>query len=718
MRPPPLPTRTTPLLLQRRAVIVACAAIVLLTIIGLAGGAVGQIILGLLTDGVLLLAWLAAAAGIGALFFRVPRRVPQVSKLAATAPPPLATPAPPNALVRGGPIRVSTSRIGLPEFESISIPDAVHFGPRPLLHDAVGLGPLKFVTAIALGIGILGLATFLLGLAGFLTRPAAFAMIAVGIALGVLKLWRSEFTKEGVRSWLCARTSWSWLWIVAAPIVGIVIVAAFAPPGVLWGDEPNAYDVLEYHLQIPREWYEAGQIQRLDHNAFSYFPQLIESHFLLAMQLRGGPWAGMYLAQLMHASIALLSGAAVYAAAAAVAPRSRSVIAGVAALSVPWVALLGPVAYNEGGLLFFGALAIGWTLHAVMVEDLWRDAILAGVMAGFACGVKLTAGPLLIIGLPLALLAGGVAIRPMLKVVVAAFIIGVIGLIVFAPWAMRTYAWSGGNPVFPEANGIFASPRFSEVQNQRWQIAHAPVPAQQSAGMRLRAARDQIFFDWRYGYFFLPLAFLAMVIARGRPETWMLATLVLLTSAFWIGFTHLQGRFYVLIIPIAALMFSQLDKPILVAIAAIWIAIQSLVTTGLVIQKFEPMCRLLRDEQAFHLDSLTPILPEDAQQIVKAKAPLELIGDAKAFLYDTPGLRYRTVFDVKEGRADEPLIEIWLGGPARPEAYILVSPEEIERLSRTYYKVPNLPPNAPGIGGPPFVMPPQSQATQPTPSQH
>src|SRR5688572_12379221 len=168
----------------------------------------------------------------------------------------------------------------------------------------------------------------------------------------------------------------------------------------------------------------------------------------------------------MHAAIALLSGAAVFAAAAAVAPRAQATIAGVAALAVPWVALLAPVAYNEGGLLLFGALAIGWTLHAVMVEYLYRDAICAGVMAGFACGAKLTAGPLLLLGLPLALLAGAVAIRPMLRVVIAAAVIAVLGLVVFAPWAIRTYAWSDGNPVFPEANSIFKSDRFPAATTQ------------------------------------------------------------------------------------------------------------------------------------------------------------------------------------------------------------------------------------------------------------
>ena len=703
--PPPIPR--APLFVQRRTVIVACAIAVFVTILAFAGTATDQILLGLATDGLFLLAWLAAAAGIGGMFFRLPRRPrPEIAPAGAVT-------ATGTAITRagsGGVIPVTTSRMAMPEFENITIPAAIHYGPRPLLHDAVGLGPLKFVSAIALGLGILGVATFLLGLAGMLNRPIAFAMIAIGIGLGVMKLRGADFTKNRVTGWLTAATPLSWLWLAAAPIVGIILVAAFAPPGLLWGDEPNAYDVLSYHLQIPREWYEAGRIVRLDHNAFSYFPQLVESHFLLAMQLRGGPWGGMYLAQLMHAAMTVLSGAAVYAAAAAVAPRTQAIIAGVAALAVPWVALLGPVAYNEGGLLLFGALAIGWTLHAVMVEDLYRDAILAGVMAGFACGVKLTAGPLLLVGLPLALLAGGVAIRPMLKVGIAAAIIFVVGLIVFAPWAVRTYAWSAGNPVFPEANDVFQSTRFSPAQNQRWKQAHSPIQAQKSVGMRLRAAKDQIFADWRYGYILLPLGLIAMFLGRGRPEVWMLATLAVIATIFWLGFTHLQSRFYVLIIPIAALMLSQLDRRAFVAIAAVAVALQSMTAIVHTTMKFSHAAELLRNNRAYHLSNLTGLLTDDVREVVERRAPLELIGEAKAFFYDTPGLRYRTVFDVKEGKLDQPLIEIWLGGPARPDAYILVDPGEIDRLAKTYYAIPNLPRDAPGFGGPPFVMAPQPSA--------
>jgi hypothetical protein len=188
----------------------------------------------------------------------------------------------------------------------------------------------------------------------------------------------------------------------------------------------------------------------------------------------------------------------------------------------------------------------------------------------------------------------------------------------------------------------------------------------------------------------------------------MLATLAVLMMGFWIGFTHLQGRFFVLIIPVGALLLSQLERAIFVVFAASAIALQCLLTIGLVTARFEPVRSAVVHDRAFGLQAIEDIIPDsEIRDLAKSNWPIDMVGDAKAFFYKTPKLRYRTVFDVKEGKPDQPLIEIWLDGPARPDAYILIDPGEINRLSRTYYRIPNLPPDAPGVGGPPFVMPPQ-----------
>jgi hypothetical protein len=499
------------------------------------------------------------------------------------------------------------------------------------------------------------------------------------------------------------------------PLLAMALLAALVPPGVLWGDEPNGYDVLEYHLQIPREWYEAGRVTKLGHNVFSYFPQGVEMLDLLAMELRGGPWEGMYLAQLMHVGWGVLAVMAVYAGAAALASKAPATLAGVAAATVPWATLLAPIAYNESGLMLYGALAMAWAMRALTrgaPPDRWKgvfaprvthdteaaaetpsprhsgerelikDVLLAGACAGFACGVKLTAGPILVAGLPVAAFVAGLGYRPIVRVTAMSALFVVVALLVFSPWMVRNVAWAR-NPVFPEAQKIFGHGSFSPTLATRWKRAHSPTPAQQTFVARVAAVRTQLLADWRFGYVFIPLALLALVLNRGRPEAWLLGTLLAVQFCFWVGMTHLQGRFFVLAI-------------------------------GFVGEKFMPTATAFAQARAFGLTDLTVLLPSDLQDVRDLPA-LELVGDAKAFLYPLPmtRLRYRTVFDI-DAKPDEPLIESWLGGPARPEASILIDPPEIARLSMTYYGIPALAPNSPGYGGPPFLLRPQQTSPPPT----
>ena len=188
-------------------------------------------------------------------------------------------------------------------------------------------GLLPIVTSIGLGLGVMSILTLALGLAGVLNRFTAIAVLVGGIALAVVEAVRYGRGRRpgeadaAVRAWFGGSAGWAWLWLAVVPLLAIVAVGAMVPPGFLWTpDEPHGYDVVEYHLQVPRKWYEAGRIVPLGHNVFSFFPFNVEMHYLLAMHLRGGPWSGMYLAQLMHASYVVLAVLAVYAFAPTLSP--------------------------------------------------------------------------------------------------------------------------------------------------------------------------------------------------------------------------------------------------------------------------------------------------------------------------------------------------------------------------------------------------------------
>jgi hypothetical protein len=487
--------------------------------------------------------------------------------------------------------------------------------------------------------------------------------------------------------------------------LALACAASMALPGLLWNmfGDPLGYDVVEYHLQVPREWYEAGRIAPLHHNAFSFFPFNVEMQFLLAMHLRGAPWAGMYLAQLMHAGYVALAVAAVCAVARATG--GNGAIAGVCAAASPWLVMLAPLAYNEGGLLLYGALAIGWTLIALRERERRVAAMtVAGAMAGLACGVKLTGGPMLLLPLPIALIAIAIVRRDApAKAFAAAVLFLAVGVATFSPWLVRNLAWAG-NPVFPEEQALLGRGHFSEAQSERWKAAHSPREDQRSIGARVRAGWDQIVVDGRFGYAMIPFALVCAALAYRRPETWLLIALLALLAVFWLGFTHLQGRFFVLAVPLAALLIAQVQGRLAIATGAAAAAVLAVIGLAVVHPRASSFLHEKGLAGALGVEALGGFMTPQIVKDVPADATLVLVGDAKAFYYQRPmaRLRYRTVFDVTD---DADWLTAWAGPAARDtNTVVLVDPGEVSRFARTYRRLPPAPPDVLQHGEP-YVLP-------------
>jgi hypothetical protein len=536
---------------------------------------------------------------------------------------------------------------------------------------------LHFSTAAAVGLGLLSLVTLGLGLLGLLNQVTAIALVGVGLVLGVVRVLRSPAKGASGRS------AWHFLWLLIVPAGGLMLAAALMLPGVLWGIEPLGYDVREYHLQIPREWYELGRIVPLEHNVFSYFPFNVEMHYLLAMHLRGGPWAGMYLAQIMHLAMMGLAVAAVYGIVRTLASPRMGILSALLFATVPWVGMLAPIAYNEAGLLLFSTLAIGWTLLAPRSETLPRMA-LAGAMAGFACGAKLTGVPLVLMAAPVSamLLYHRHILKPAAVFVVA-------GLLTLSPWLIRNMVWAR-NPVFPEVMPLLGKAHFDESQVQRWEAAHQARPDQRSIQRRWGAFWSEVLANWRYGWALLPLGAVALILARRHPSAKFLAAMLGMHLIFWLFFTHLQGRFFVLAVPIVTIAAGLVPF-------AWWrcAMIAAVITSSIVgcrwIGPIETEAYLTIDSDDYRLLLDQSIYaPGDPARIFDFNGTVVLIGDARAFDYDIPmsRLRYRTVFDIPStGTA----LEAWAGGAVDGNCLLVIDPNEIQRLERTYIALPKLP---------------------------
>jgi hypothetical protein len=538
---------------------------------------------------------------------------------------------------------------------------------------------LEFVTAAALGLGAMSLVILGLGLLGSLHHAPAICITAIGDIIALIIVIVKDKNEPIAEPRRLSMSTHHWISVLLAPLAAIVIFADFFPPGVLWGDEPNGYDVVEYHLQVPLEWYEAGKITPLHHNVYSYLPFNVEMHYLLAMHLHGGtngPWAGMYLAQLMHAAMWALGLIAIYALAGG---GARGTIAGSIAAATPWSGLLASVAYNEGGMILWGTLAIGWAMRAKN----FREFALAGVFAGFSTGAKLTAAPILLAGIPAATIVTAIFFRSRPQIA-SCILFVVCGFLALSPWLIRNEIWTG-NPLFPEAMNLLGKAHFSAVQAERWREAYWPDANHRSIAGHGAALWQQVLADWRYAYALIPLGLAAAILARRNRATVFLSLLAIGQLLIWICFTHLQSRFMVMAIPIIALLISQVDLPgwkIFSATAAVALIAYGTTAIGLKLQSVMHRAPDLVELIGHENIELHPFAGND---------PVDLVGDAGAFWYRIPmtRLHYKTVFDVDTSDVNKTIVQDWLEGmPATPN--VKIDPGELDRFARTYYGIPSL----------------------------
>jgi hypothetical protein len=456
----------------------------------------------------------------------------------------------------------------------------------------LGEGPVawRWLLAAGLGLGATSLLVLALGTLGLLHRPICIALLAAFVAAGLVPACRHlRAAKRRTRDTTPAErgTGIPWLWLGTIGFVMFSLLGATMPPGTLWPEEGNAYDVLEYHLGVPREYFEVGRIGYLPHNIYANFPSNVEMLYLLAMVLHADPITAAFTAQVLNALLGVLAVAAVWLAAREFGPAS-GVIAGLVAASCPFLTYLAGVAYVENGLLLFTALALAAVVRAAKEapRNISRWIVAAGLLSGLACGCKYTAIPMVLLPLTasvfhLALVRR--ASRPWLPV---AFVLA--GLATLGPWLVKN-AVATGNPVFPLIRNVF--PERPGIWNEdcarRWDEGHSLALEDRPLTGRLARLWSEVLGSRLFG------PALAAAIVLGAARVWLARQrrdvaassaspgtltgmaacwlMLILGLAAWVALTHLVGRFAVTVIPPAAVILGEawrvLRRPLHKAVA-------------------------------------------------------------------------------------------------------------------------------------------------------
>lgn len=470
----------------------------------------------------------------------------------------------------------------------------------------------SFLATLGVGLGGLSLTVLALGSMGVLNRGIWLAVTALLIVFGV---WRAarlirRSTETPDPAPVDSTMRFNWLLLLIIPFAAYALLAASMPPGILWPGEGGGYDALEYHLGAPRDYVDAGRIGYLPHNIYANFPANAEMLYLLAMILHGDPVQAALTCQMLHALLAGLAVAAIWLAGREFS-RMTGRIAAIVAGTSPFLVYLSGLAYVENWLLFFSAMSLAAAIRAFRETNReWRWSLMAGLLAGFACGCKYTgvvatAFPIFIVlcaikfwkslfSLPLTTEQFGSHGRPsetvhaplrgdidsnaisesrrnrLAGVSPLIFFIGVS--IAFSPWLIKNYR-ATGNPVFPLGYSVFGANEgvWTDTLAAQWERGHQPAAKDRPVAARMARLVDQVLKSDFFGPMIaagIICGILLFFIKGGSDErrlqyATMLSCgmMIVVGLAVWVGFTHLVDRFaYVLIAPCAVLCGLASDR--------------------------------------------------------------------------------------------------------------------------------------------------------------
>ena len=279
------------------------------------------------------------------------------------------------------------------------------------------------------------------------------------------------------------------------------------------------FDAIEYHVQGPKEYFQAGQIRFLPHNVYTSMPFSIEMLHLLGMEVVGDWWLGALVGQVLIALFAPMAAILIGSAATRLGSPRAGWVAAIAYLTTPWIYRLAVLPYVEGPLCYFHAALIWAVVKSGNSPGEARPSSIGGLVGLLAGGAMAIKYPALISAvIPFSGWALWESWRSRSWRAALAFGLGVA--VVMAPWLGKNVV-DTGNPVYPLGYKVFGARHWDPVRDAKWSAAHGAKAIEAAAFFRSIvdvAGRS----DWQSAVFaaLAPLAFLRPGSKRSRPGGW------------------------------------------------------------------------------------------------------------------------------------------------------------------------------------------------------
>ena len=571
--------------------------------------------------------------------------------------------------------------------------------------------------AISYGLGLLvwSLITLLLGLIGWLNQGIFAGLLILPMIAEASLIFRDRYRLRRAKTSFVDHPP-RWLRNVCLAIAALFISRALLGSML----PPMAFDVREYHLGGPKEWFLDGRVHFLPHNVYTSFPFLTEMLSLSAMVLRDDWFRGALAGKLLLATFYPLTALAIFVTGRRLFGATAGLLGMLLYATTPWSYRIATIAYAEGGLTCYLILALLSCARALDRSSSSPRAwiFITGLFAGAAMACKYTGVVQVVIPLGLALLAGTIinTVRPRnqeepslttpwrrISIVGMIYTAGVF--IAVGPWLLKNLVETG-NPVYPLVWTIFGGVDWNAELNKKWLNAHHASDYSLGsffAGLKSIAITN----DWQSVLIF-PLIPLAALSRNRRQAGYIGLFLIWLLIAWW-GLTHRIDRFWVPLLPVACLLagvgmawpraFSIRDCPepgqgarqswrwiCGIATGGVIAFNYLLITSPLignphVLTKLDAASRAVENP---NLAALNKVLPPDAK--------LLLVGEADIFDARFPVV-YNTVFDknlfeqwtaIPGTQQLKPVAEIRGKLQAEGVTHLFVNWKEILRYRTTY----------------------------------
>lgn len=394
----------------------------------------------------------------------------------------------------------------------------------------------RLLITFATGLPAWGTFTLMIGRLGLL-QQWFWVVVSVGFAgTGLALHWRDQKGRQFFR--------WSEGLKLLAPVpawpfVLIMVLASMLPT--------IDFDCIEYHLQGPKEYWQAGSIKYLSHNIYTNMPFGVEMLHTSAMSLAGDWKTGALAGQLLIGLHPLLAAGLIQIFCRRLGAPAAGWWGAMFYLTTPWTYRLASIPYVEGPL----CAAMGaWVFVAMMA---WNDRkmfwwLVLGVVSGWAMSCKYTAI------LPVVVPGAGLLAAASVRLKSARPLVGILlgGTAIFGPWMVKNLI-DTGNPVYPLVWNLFGGIDWDAGMNAKWAAAHGRKPLEWQS-LTSNAVDVLGRSDWQTPLFmaFLPMAF--MVRTEFRKSMQYLCLLAMWIFISWWLFTHRLDRFWLPIQPILAIL--------------------------------------------------------------------------------------------------------------------------------------------------------------------